>query len=140
MADLGYGDGYEYSHDYPLHMTDMVCLPDKLKDRVYYAAWHAGQRSQSRPAHGTDCADLRKVFPRTGRRLKRVNMTLHLETLDDTKKLAEAFARQLKDKTMTITLDGDLGAGKTAWTRFFGQALGVKANDQLAHLYDYEIV
>lgn len=53
-------------------------------------------------------------------------MTLHLETLDDTKKLAEAFARQLKDKTMTITLDGDLGAGKTAWTRFFGQALGVK--------------
>lgn len=55
-----------------------------------------------------------------------MNMTLHLETLDDTKKLAEAFARQLKDKTMTITLDGDLGAGKTAWTRFFGQALGVK--------------
>lgn len=53
-------------------------------------------------------------------------MTLHFETLDDTKKLAEAFARQLKDKTMTITLDGDLGAGKTAWTRFFGQALGVK--------------
>ena len=53
-------------------------------------------------------------------------MTLYLETLDDTKKLAEAFARQLKDKTMTITLDGDLGAGKTAWTRFFGQALGVK--------------
>lgn len=53
-------------------------------------------------------------------------MTLHLETLDDTKKLAEAFARQLKDKTMTVTLDGDLGAGKTAWTRFFGQALGVK--------------
>lgn len=55
-----------------------------------------------------------------------MNMTLHLETLDDTKKLAEAFARQLKDKTMTVTLDGDLGAGKTAWTRFFGQALGVK--------------
>lgn len=36
MADLGYGDGYEYSHDYPMHMTDMVCLPDKLKDHVYY--------------------------------------------------------------------------------------------------------
>lgn len=36
MKDLGYGDGYEYSHDYQYHMTDMQCLPDALKDRVYY--------------------------------------------------------------------------------------------------------
>ena len=36
MKELGYGQGYEYSHDYPMHMTDMVCLPDSLKERVYY--------------------------------------------------------------------------------------------------------
>lgn len=36
MKDLGYGEGYEYSHDYQYHMTDMQCLPDKLKDHAYY--------------------------------------------------------------------------------------------------------
>lgn len=36
MKDLGYGKDYEYSHDYKYHMTDMVCLPEALKDRVYY--------------------------------------------------------------------------------------------------------
>lgn len=36
MKDLGYGKNYEYSHDYKYHMTDMVCLPEALKDRVYY--------------------------------------------------------------------------------------------------------
>ena len=36
MKDLGSGKDYEYSHDYKYHMTDMVCLPEALKDRVYY--------------------------------------------------------------------------------------------------------
>ncbi|MDE5758420.1 MAG: tRNA (adenosine(37)-N6)-threonylcarbamoyltransferase complex ATPase subunit type 1 TsaE, partial [Allobaculum sp.] len=36
------------------------------------------------------------------------------------------MANGLEGQTMTITLDGDLGAGKTAWTRFFGQNLGIK--------------
>lgn len=36
MKELGYGKNYEYSHDYQYHMTDMQCLPDALKDRVYY--------------------------------------------------------------------------------------------------------
>ena len=36
MKDLGYGKNYEYSHDYKYHMMDMVCLPEALKDRVYY--------------------------------------------------------------------------------------------------------
>ena len=36
MKELGYGEGYEYSHDYPMHMTDMVCLPEGLKNREYY--------------------------------------------------------------------------------------------------------
>ncbi len=36
MQDLGYGNGYEYSHNYPHRMTDMVCLPEGLKHRTYY--------------------------------------------------------------------------------------------------------
>lgn len=36
MNELGYGKDYEYSHNYEHHMTDMVCLPDALKDREYY--------------------------------------------------------------------------------------------------------
>ena len=36
MDELGYGQGYEYSHDYKYHMTDMTCLPDKLLGRKYY--------------------------------------------------------------------------------------------------------
>lgn len=36
MKDLGYTQGYEYSHDYVGHMTDMPCLPDKLQGHRYY--------------------------------------------------------------------------------------------------------
>ncbi|MCF0107336.1 MAG: replication-associated recombination protein A [Holdemanella sp.] len=36
MKNLGYGDGYEYSHDYEFRMTDMQCLPDRLINREYY--------------------------------------------------------------------------------------------------------
>ncbi len=42
MKDLGYGANYEYSHDYKYHMTDMQCLPDALKDQVYYKPSHQG--------------------------------------------------------------------------------------------------
>jgi len=36
MKDLGYNKGYEYSHDYEYHMTDMQCLPDALVGKEYY--------------------------------------------------------------------------------------------------------
>lgn len=36
MEELGYSKGYEYSHDYAYHMTDMPCLPDSLQNRTYY--------------------------------------------------------------------------------------------------------
>jgi putative ATPase len=36
MKGLGYGKDYKYAHDYEAGQTDMVCLPDKLKDRKYY--------------------------------------------------------------------------------------------------------
>ena len=36
MKDIGYGAGYQYAHDYDEKVADMQCLPDSLKDRVYY--------------------------------------------------------------------------------------------------------
>lgn len=53
-------------------------------------------------------------------------MKFTVQSLEDTERFASEMARRLQNQTMTITLDGDLGAGKTAWTRFFGKALGVK--------------
>ncbi len=36
MKNLGYGKGYQYAHTLDEKVADMQCLPDKLKDRVYY--------------------------------------------------------------------------------------------------------
>ena len=36
MKSLGYGKGYQYAHDLESKVADMQCLPDNLKDRVYY--------------------------------------------------------------------------------------------------------
>jgi len=36
MKELGYGKDYKYAHDYEEGVTDMSCLPENLKDRVYY--------------------------------------------------------------------------------------------------------
>ena len=36
MADLGYGDGYQYAHDTAEKLTNMQCLPDSLLGREYY--------------------------------------------------------------------------------------------------------
>ena len=36
MKDIGYGAGYKYAHDLEEKVADMQCLPDNLKDRVYY--------------------------------------------------------------------------------------------------------
>ncbi len=36
MAGMGYGKGYQYAHDAPDRLTDMTCLPERLKDRRYY--------------------------------------------------------------------------------------------------------
>lgn len=38
MVDLGYHDGYKYSHDYPEHFVVQQYLPDNLKD---VRLWHA---------------------------------------------------------------------------------------------------
>ncbi|HME32503.1 MAG TPA: replication-associated recombination protein A [Terriglobales bacterium] len=36
MKSLGYSEGYQYAHDLELKVADMQCLPDNLKNRVYY--------------------------------------------------------------------------------------------------------
>jgi putative ATPase len=36
MKGLGYGQGYQYAHDVEEKVADMQCLPDNLRDRVYY--------------------------------------------------------------------------------------------------------
>ena len=36
MKAVGYGEGYQYAHNLEAKVADMQCLPDNLKDRVYY--------------------------------------------------------------------------------------------------------
>jgi putative ATPase len=36
MKGLGYGHGYQYAHDVEGKVADMECLPDNLRDRIYY--------------------------------------------------------------------------------------------------------
>jgi putative ATPase len=36
MKAFGYGQGYQYAHDMEDKVADMQCLPDNLKERVYY--------------------------------------------------------------------------------------------------------
>ena len=36
MKSLGYGKDYQYAHDLDSKVADMQCLPDSLKERVYY--------------------------------------------------------------------------------------------------------
>jgi putative ATPase len=43
MKELNYGKGYQYAHDSKDKTTNLQCLPDKLKDRVYYHPTDQGQ-------------------------------------------------------------------------------------------------
>ncbi len=42
MDDLGYGHGYKYAHDLEEKVADMQCLPDNLRNRVYYHPTNEG--------------------------------------------------------------------------------------------------
>jgi putative ATPase len=42
MKDEKYGEGYEYSHEYDDGFSGMECLPEKLKDRIYYQPRNVG--------------------------------------------------------------------------------------------------
>ncbi|MBQ1900591.1 MAG: replication-associated recombination protein A [Erysipelotrichaceae bacterium] len=46
MKELDYGKGYQYAHDTAERLTDMVCLPESLKDREYYVPADQGLERQ----------------------------------------------------------------------------------------------
>jgi len=52
MKGLGYGQGYQYAHDLDEKVADMQCMPDNLRDRVYYHPTNEGveKRIQERLA------------------------------------------------------------------------------------------
>jgi putative ATPase len=48
MKDLGYAKGYQYAHDLEQKIADMQCLPDNLRDRVYYEPTNEGREKRIR--------------------------------------------------------------------------------------------
>lgn len=42
MKEVGYGEGYKYAHDYEAGVTNMSCLPDRLKNVEFYAPVERG--------------------------------------------------------------------------------------------------
>lgn len=46
MKDLGYHDGYKYSHDYPGHFVEQQYMPDELKDRRIWHAQHSASEEK----------------------------------------------------------------------------------------------
>jgi putative ATPase len=45
---LGYGEGYQYAHDLENKIADMQCLPNNLRDRVYYRPTNEGTEKRIR--------------------------------------------------------------------------------------------
>ena len=52
-------------------------------------------------------------------------ITIKCQTLEDTQRLAEKFAKLVKDNGCFVNLYGEIGAGKTALVRLTAEALGV---------------
>ena len=48
MKGLGYGKDYQYAHDTEEKVADMQCLPDSLRDRVYYRPTNEGVEKRIR--------------------------------------------------------------------------------------------
>jgi putative ATPase len=48
MKKLGYGKDYQYAHDVEGRVADMQCLPESLRDRVYYHPTNEGAEKRIR--------------------------------------------------------------------------------------------
>ena len=48
MEHIGYGKGYQYAHNAEEKVTNMTCLPDSLRDRVYYHPTDQGVEARIR--------------------------------------------------------------------------------------------
>jgi putative ATPase len=48
MKSLGYGHGYQYAHDLDEKVANMQCLPDNLRDRIYYEPTSEGVEKRIR--------------------------------------------------------------------------------------------
>jgi putative ATPase len=48
MKGLGYGHGYQYAHELDEKVADMQCLPDNLRDRIYYKPTNEGVEKRIR--------------------------------------------------------------------------------------------
>jgi len=48
MKGLGYGKGYQYAHNLESKTADMQCLPDNLRDRIYYEPTEEGVEKKIR--------------------------------------------------------------------------------------------
>src|SRR6202158_5322290 len=48
MKGLGYGKDYQYAHDTENKVADMQCLPDSLRDRMYYRPTNEGVEKRIR--------------------------------------------------------------------------------------------
>ena len=48
MKGLGYGQGYQYAHNLEEKTADMQCLPDNLRDRIYYYPTNEGVEKRIR--------------------------------------------------------------------------------------------
>lgn len=49
-SDLGYGKGYKYAHDYEGSIANMECLPEPLKNKVYYEPTNNGNEKNVKEA------------------------------------------------------------------------------------------
>ena len=47
MKEQGYGKGYEYAHDTEEKLTHMQCMPESLKDHVYYHPTQEGEEKKT---------------------------------------------------------------------------------------------
>lgn len=54
-------------------------------------------------------------------------MIREIHSLQETAQLAQEIAQLIRDVDVILCLDGDLGAGKTTFTKALGKALGVKS-------------